>query len=460
MVSLERPEGEGWRQDEDVLDTWFSSWLWPFATLGWPESTADLARFYPNSLMVTGSDIIFFWVARMIMAGYHFTGEAPFAHVYFTSMVRDAQGRKMSKSLGNSPDPLAMIEKYGADSVRFTMIQTPTGQDLLYDEKRLENGKFFANKLWNATKLVLMRLGDESPGSVKESQLRLTLGDRWILSRFANASKDVTRNLKTYRFAEAAQAVYHFAWNEYCDWYLEMAKPRWALADKGDAMTEEERGDLRTARWVSWKVLDGILRLVHPFMPFVSEELWQAIPHDGETLAKATWPKAKKAWFDAGVEREVSFMQEIVVAVRNLRAEQKIAPGRAVSVVVRGSDAQLDLLDRLTSQLMPLARIDALALSRDGARPRVAASAVVQGAEVFLPLLGLVDLDEERARLAREAEKLLTDLESVKRKLRNQDFLRKAKPEIVDKEKSRLGQLEETLDKLKKAQESLSVKLD
>jgi len=458
VVSVERPEGEGWRQDEDVLDTWFSSWLWPFATLGWPEETADLARFYPNSLMVTGSDIIFFWVARMIMAGYHFMGEAPFAHVYFTSIVRDAQGRKMSKSLGNSPDPLAMIDKYGADAVRFTMIQTPTGQDLLFDEKRLETGKFFANKMWNATKLVLMRQGEADVSGAKESQLALTLADRWILSRLANATKDVTRNLKTYRFAEAAQAVYHFAWNEYCDWYLEMAKPRWALADKGDAMTPQERVDLKTVRWVAWKVLDGILRLLHPFMPFVTEELWQAIPHDGETLALAGWPKAKKAWFDAGVEREVAFLQEVVTAVRNLRVEQKIAPGKSVPVVVRGTAEQLDLLERLQSQILPLARIETLTLARDGSRPQVAASAVVGGAEIFLPLAGLVDLDEERARLAREAEKLHTDLEGVKKKLRNQDFLAKARPEIVEKEKTRLEQLEETLDKLKKAQESLSVK--
>ena len=458
LVSIEKPEGDGWRQDEDVLDTWFSSWLWPFATLGWPEKTPDLERYYPNSLMVTGSDIIFFWVARMIMAGYHFLGETPFPHVYFTSIVRDAQGRKMSKSLGNSPDPLAMMDKYGADSVRFVMIQTPTGQDLLFDEKRLEHGKFFANKLWNATRLVNMRLGDEDMGAVKESHLELGLADRWILSRFANAVKDVTRNLKTYRFAEAAQALYSFAWNEYCDWYLEMAKPRYALAERDGELSPQERVDLRTARWTSWKVLDGILRLLHPFMPFVSEELWQSLPHDGETLALAAWPKAKKAWFDAGVEKEVRFLQDVVVAVRNLRAENKIAPGRAVPVVVRGSEAQFDLLERLRGQLLPLARIESLTMSRDGSRPPVAASAVVDGAEVFVPLDGLVDLDEERARLVREAERLLVDLEGVKKKLRNQDFLRKAKPEIVDKEKARLVQLEETLEKLKRAQESLSFK--
>ncbi len=463
VVSLDRPEGEGWRQDEDVLDTWFSSWLWPFATLGWPEKTPDLARYYPNSLMVTGSDIIFFWVARMVMAGYHFLGEAPFSHVYFTSIVRDAQGRKMSKSLGNSPDPLQMIATYGADSVRFTMIQVPTGQDLLFDEKRLEHGKFFANKLWNATRLVTMRLGGEDVGAIRESQLAMTMADRWILSRLANASKDVTRNLKTFRFAEAAQALYHFAWNDYCDWYLEMAKPRWALAGapgeagSGDALEPGERADLRTARWVSWKVLDGILRLLHPFMPYVSEELWQAIPHDGETLALAAWPRAKRSWFDAAAEREVAFLQAVVVAIRNLRVEAKLAPGRAVPVLVRAGEEQLEQLRRLEQQLKPLARIETLTLMTEGPRPRVAASAVVEGAEIFLPLEGLIDVGEERARLAREAEKVLDDLEAVKKKLRNQDFLNKARPDVVEREKARLAQLEETMDKLQRAQESLRV---
>src|SRR5262249_30464725 len=228
------------------------------------------------------------------------------------------------------------------------------------------------------------------------------------------------------------------------------------VAERDGKLSGEEEDDVGSARWVSWRVLDGILRLLHPFMPFVTEELWQAIPHDGETLALAAWPKAKKGWFDAEAEREVGFLQGVVVAVRNLRVESKIPPGKPVPVVVRGGRAQLDLLDRLSSQVKPLARIERLQLARDGARPPVAASAVVQGAEIFLPLEGLVDLDEERARLAREAQKLLADLEGVKKKLRNQDFLRKARAEIVQKENERLAQLEETLDKLKRAQQSLS----
>lgn len=448
VVSVDRPGGEGWTQDEDVLDTWFSSWLWPFAILGWPEETGDLERFHPNSLMVTGADIIFFWVARMVMAGIEFRGEVPFQHVYFTSIVRDAQGRKMSKTLGNSPDPIRIMDDYGADAVRFTLIYlTPTGQDLVFDEKRVETGKFFANKIWNAARLVQMRLGDEDLSKVRESSLRLTLADRWILSRYANAVKNVTRNLKTYRFNEAASALYQFAWAEYCDWYLEMAKPRWA--DDADPV------DRRTARWVSWKVLDGILRLLHPFMPFVTEEIWQALPHEGETLALASWPRAKKAWFDAEVERQVGFLQELVVAVRNLRAENKVAPGRPVAVVVRGDAAQLDLIEKLAGQLRPLARIESLTLARDGSRPQVAASAVVQGAEIFMPLEGLIDLDAERERLVREADRLLHDLEGTRRKLDNTEFLAKARPEVVERERQRLAQLEETIEKLKRAQESL-----
>ncbi len=448
VVALERPDGEGWRQDEDVLDTWFSSWLWPFATLGWPERTADLERYYPNSLMVTGSDIIFFWVARMIMAGQRLMGEVPFPHVYFTSILRDAQGRKMSKSLGNSPDPLEIMDRYGADAVRFTLVYlTPTGQDLVFDEKRIETGKFFANKIWNAARLVEMRLGDEDLGRIKEGGLALTLADRWILSRFANGVKDITRYLKTYRFNEAANALYHLAWDDYCDWYLEMAKPRW--------VPEADPDDRRVARWVAWKVLDGILRLLHPFMPFVTEEIWQALPHDGDLLAQAAWPKAKRAWFDAGAEREVAFLKQLVVAVRNLRAENNIAPGRRVPIVIRGSAVQLALIEQLQSQIMPLARIETLTLAREGTRPPVAASAVVGGAEVFLPLEGLVDLDKERERLVREADKLLSDLENTRKKLRNQDFLAKARPEVVERERVRLATLEETLDKLKRAQDSM-----
>ena len=359
----------------------------------------------------------------------------------------------MSKSLGNSPDPLDMMDRFGADAVRFTMVYlTPSGQDLLFEEKRLETGRFFANKVWNATRLVTMRLGDEDFSRIRESQLALTLADRWILSRFANAVKDVTRCLKTYRLNEAAHALYHFVWDDYCDWYLEMAKPRWVDDAEGAAADSHDR---LVARWVAWRVLDGILRLLHPFMPFVSEELWQNIPHDGETLALAAWPKAKRSWFDAEAERQVGFLQELVVSIRNLRVQAGLAPGRRVPVVLRGSGEQLDAIERLSPQIRTLARVDQLTLARDGSRPAVAASAVVGGVEAFLPLEGLIDVDSERSRLSREADKLLSDLENSRKKLRNQDFLSKARPEVVEKERQRLTQLEETLEKLQRAQENL-----
>jgi valyl-tRNA synthetase len=382
------------------------------------------------------------------MAGIEFRGQAPFPHVFFTSIVRDALGRKMSKSLGNSPDPLEMMDRFGADAVRFTMVYlTPTGQDLLFDEKRLETGKFFANKVWNAARLVSLRLGDEDLSRIRESSLSLTLADRWILSRFANAVRKTTRTLKTYRFNEAANTVYHFVWDDYCDWYLELAKPRWA--DDADPR------DRTAVRWVAWKVLDGILRLLHPFMPFVTEELWQAIPHEGELLAAAAWPRPRRSWSDLDAERQIAFLQELVTTVRNLRVEAGLAPGRRVPLVVRGTSEQLDLVQRLSGHIQTLAKIETLTLSRDGSRPTVAASAIVGGAEIFLPLEGLIDLDEERSRLSREADKLLTDLENSKKKLRNQDFLTKARADVVEKERQRLAALEETLEKLQRAQASL-----
>jgi valyl-tRNA synthetase len=438
-------------QDEDVLDTWFSSWLWPFSTLGWPDDTPDLRAFYPGSLLVTGPDIIFFWVARMIMAGFEFMGREPFPHVYLNSIVRDAQGRKMSKSLGNSPDPIAIMDEYGADALRFTTVfLTPTGQDLIFDEKRCETGKFFANKVWNAARLVAMRQGGEDPTAARDAQLRLTLADRWILSRYANCVKDTTRFLKTYRMNDAANAVYRFAWHEYCDWYLEMVKPRWS--DEGAAA---DPTDARTARVIAHRVLDGILHLLHPFMPFLTEEIWQSIPHQGESITLSPWPKAKRAWYDGGAEADMGLLMELVVAVRNLRAEMNLPPARPVPVVVRADERVSALVEANRGLLSPLARVESWTVGPRSTRPGVAASAVVGGAEVWLPLAGLVDLDAERQRLAREADRVLADLEATRRKLTNQDFLTKAKKEVVERERAKQVTLEETVAKLQRAEQAL-----
>jgi valyl-tRNA synthetase len=436
-------------QDPDVLDTWFSSWLWPVSTLGWPEETEDLETFYPTQFLVTGPDIIFFWVARMIMAGIEIKGEVPFAHVLFNGIVRDPQGRKMSKSLANSPDPIAVMDEYGADALRFTMVYVaPLGQDILFDAKRCETGKFFANKLWNAARLVQMRLGDTDPRAVKDAQLRLTLADRWILSRYAHCVQKVTRNLKTYRLSEAAQVLYQFTWHEYCDWYLEMIKGRWA--DGADPV------DQRTARVVAWRVLDGILHLLHPFMPHVTEEIAQSLPHTHDTLCRSAWPKAKRTWTDAKSEERLEFLKDVTVAIRNVRSEMNLPPAKMVDVVIKAEGEALQTLEENRAFLGPLARVDRWTLGPDVARPGLAAAAVARGLEIWVPLAGLIDVAAERVRLSKEADRVHGDLESTKKKLMNQDFLAKAKPEVVQRERDRLGLLDETIAKLRRALEALS----
>ena len=388
----------------------------------------------------------------MVMAGIEFTGQVPFAHVFFNGMVRDGHGRKMSKSLGNSPDPLEVMNEYGADAVRFTMVYlAPFGQDVQFDVKRCETGKFFANKLWNAARLVQMRLGETDPRAVREAQLRPTLVDRWILSRYANCVKDVSRYLKTYRMSEAAQALYQFAWHEYCDWYLEMIKPRWM----GEGERAPDPDDQLTARTVAWRILDGILHLLHPFMPFVTEEIWQALPHAGDSLTVSGWPKAKKAWFDARAEADVEFLQEFTVAVRNIRSEMNLPPVKSVAVCVRAEGEELRLLEENQAVLAPLARIGEWTLGPDVQRPSVAAAAVVRSLEIFVPLAELIDVESERLRLGREADRVHGDLEATKKKLMNQDFLAKAKPEVVQRERERLALLDQTVAKLRRAMEAL-----
>ena len=432
------------RQDEDVLDTWFSSWLWPFSTLGWPSDTEDLRYFYPTQFLATGPDIIFFWVSRMIMAGIEFKGEVPFSHVYFNSIVRDAQGRKMSKSLGNSPDPIEMMGKYGADAVRFTMISlTPPGQDLIFDEARCETGRHFANKIWNATRLVLMNSQGFEPGRVKESTLKFSLADRWILDRRSEAIKDVVRCMKTMRFNDAAAAVYRFLWHEYCDWYLEFAKSAWQ--EGGDAA--------QAARWSSVKVLDDTLRLLHPFMPFVSEELWQALPgrKEEDHLPVASWPKQKSAHRNADAVRSMTELQDVISAVRTLRAEMNVPPGRTVKVLIQGAQDAVGRLEQSSPWIRTLCRAESLTMGTSVERPGACASAVAAGFEISLPLADLIDLGAERERLRKELDRLEQLLILARKKLANQDFLAKAKPEVVERERVKLEELTAVREKVERA---------
>ncbi len=431
------------RQDEDVLDTWFSSWLWPFSTLGWPQETEDLKYFYPTSLLVTAHDIIFFWVARMVMAGLEFTGKVPFHHVHIHGIVRDELGRRMSKSLGNSPDPIDIIDEYGADALRFTMaLLTPTGQDILFSAKKLDTGKHFANKLWNAAKLAVANLDGYEPGKVDAKSLQLSLEDRWILSRLSKLTKEVGRNLTTYRFNDAARELYEFAWGEFCDWYLELAKIRF-YGDKAAPGYE-------SVRYVTHKTMDSLLRLLHPFMPFLTEEIWQRLPAAGESIATSKWPKSSKALIDEAAEEEMAILQQAVCGIRNIRSEMNVPPGKKASVFIKTDGEYLDILRRNEESIKFLCKIDHAELSPTVSKPPLAASSITERMGIYMPLEGLIDVEVEKRRLTKELEKTRQDLDFTLKKLTNRDFVEKAKPEVVERERQKLKTFEELTDKLGK----------
>jgi len=448
FASVEDPQtclhcqGANLRQEEDVLDTWFSSWLWPFSSLGWPEETDDYKAFYPTSVLVTAPDIIFFWVARMVMAGLEFTGKAPFSHIHLHGVVRDERGRRMSKSLGNSPDPIDIMEEFGADALRFTMLLlTPQGQDTLFDKARIETGRNFANKLWNAARLVLSHLGEYVP-SPPEHSSSLSLVDRWIMSGLSHTVRETTRCLAGYRFNDAAKAIYEFAWHRYCDWYLELAKSRFF---EGSSSVQ-----FRTAMDISVTVLERILILLHPFMPFATEEIWSHLPARRRCLARTSWPKPDPSWEDEGIERNMSLIQQVIVSIRNLRAEMNVPPGKKVSVKVRASGEAVKTLVEYQEYMRTLGKVEELEIGPEVERPRVTTSAVVAGVEVFLPLEGLIDVEKESRRLMKEIDKLAQQLMLTEKKLRNEDFLKKARREVVEKERRKAAELLGNKQKLEK----------
>jgi valyl-tRNA synthetase len=428
------------RQDPDVLDTWFSSWLWPFSTMGWPEETPTLQRFYPTDALVTAADIIFFWVARMVMAGYEFMGECPFRDVYLNSLVRDGQGVKMSKSLGNSPDPLDVIDQYGADALRFTVVSlAPVGQDVRFSTEKTELGRNFANKIWNATRFALMNLGDAplEPWSDQHptpDTRHLLFPDRWILSRLQNAIGDVRATLAAYRFNDATTTLYRFIWGELCDWYLELIKG--ALYGSDDAAKANVRRTLVT-------VLDQVMRLLHPFMPFISEEIWQALPMRRPTasIMIAPYPQANEAWRDAEAQATAERMIETITVIRNIRSDLGIPPSAELTVRV-AADGRADSVRALEGYIKALARVRAVELLEHGARPSGEPSAVVAGiGEVFVPLRGVVDAAAVRERLQRDLGKIDKELKGVEAKLNRPDFVDKAPEEIVTKERQRAATL-------------------
>jgi len=435
------------RQDPDILDTWFSSGLWPFSTLGWPDDTDDLRYFYPTTLLETGYDILFFWVARMIMMGLECAGDVPFHYVYLHGMVRDGQGQKMSRSKRNVIDPLEVMDKYGTDALRFTLLTGSTpGNDVNLSLTRVEANRNFANKMWNATRFVVSNL--QPPISNLQSPIsNLQLPERWILSRHNRLIAEVTRLFEDYNFGEAGRQIYDFLWGEYCDWFLEVSKIRLYGED-------EEAKD--TARQVLVHVFDRTLRLLHPFMPFVTEEMWQHLPHEGEALIVAPWPEAGP--MDEAAEAKMALIMEIVRAIRNARAEYKVEPGRRIEAIIAAGD-EYELLSSQKDVLVATARLDAdkLHVARTlEEKPTQALALVVGGVEIYLPLAGMVDLARERQRLTAEIEEVAKGIAGSEKLLANEDFLAKAPAQVVERERNKLAGYRQRQAKLQERLESLT----
>jgi valyl-tRNA synthetase len=459
------------KQDEDVLDTWFSSWLWPFSVHDWPQQekfgkAKDLQYFYPTDTLVTAPDIIFFWVARMVMAGLKFgpsfTGSTdparnvPFRDVYFTSLVRDEKGRKMSKSLGNSPEPLDMIEEYGADAVRFTILYlAPLGQDILYAKEKNEIGRNFANKIWNAGRFILMnrnQVGEAPPVKNGGCNLdHLDLADRWILSRLHSTTADITTALGQFDINRVSKTIYDFFWHDYCDWYLEMVKSR-LYGSEPDAVK-------RAVVSRALDVYDAALRLLHPLMPFVTEELWQNIRTRGpeESIMHAQLMPADRAFIATDVEKEMRFVQSVIETLRTIRSEMGIAPSKDITLLLRlGQTRSKESIQRYEGYLQRLARVKSFSFVDEQTRPRLSASAVVEGEELFVPLEGLIDIEVERQRLQKEIDRVAGMLDGVRRKLENESFVARAPVEVVDKEREKLETFTHTVEKLEKSLEMLT----
>ncbi|MDD2321176.1 MAG: valine--tRNA ligase, partial [Geobacteraceae bacterium] len=421
------------RQETDVLDTWFSSALWPFSTMGWPEKTEELALFYPTSCLVTGFDILFFWVARMMMMGLHFMGEVPFRDVYIHALVRDAQGQKMSKSRGNVIDPLVIIDEYGADAFRFTLAAfAAQGRDVKLAEERIAGYRNFANKIWNASRFAFMNLQDFDPDTVDWQGLELTNADRWILFRLNAAACEVDEALAGYRFNEAASSLYRFTWSEFCDWYIELIKED---LYKGDDARKT------TAQYVLWTVLENLLRLLHPLMPFLTEEIWQNLPgkRPVSSIMQAPYPRPVPEWEFTDGAREMDLVMEVIRGIRNIRGEVEVPPSREIAAILDcGSDESLHVLKRNEGYVMSLARLSDLAMGRAPERPADAAVQVAGDVQIIIPLKGLVNVEEEEKRLLKELGKVDKDIDFLGKKLENPDFVGRAPAAVVAKERDKL----------------------
>jgi len=427
------------RQDADVLDTWFSSGLWPFSTLGWPDRTPELRTFYPTSLLVTGYDILFFWVARMAMFGVEIMRDVPFRDVYIHTLVRDPEGQKMSKTKGNVVDPLGLMDKYGTDALRFTMagLAAPSVRDVRIADDRLEASRNFANKLWNASRLALSNLEGYDARAARRA--RADLAGRWIASRLATTTIDVRAALASYRFSDATAALYQFVWSAFCDWYLEIAKL--------DLYRTDDAARRLATQHTLVTTLEGTLRLLHPFMPFITEELWQRLPHAGDSIMIASYPTASRRQLDAAAERDMSVVMGAVTAIRNIRGEMRVPPGQTLAVTAKSSASHTPLLRAHAPLVQALARAT-LTVDPRGSRPRSSALGVVEGTELYVSLEGVVDLAAERQRLEKEIRRAEEAIAFGRAKLSRPEFAERAPTEVVEKEREKVAAQEALRDKL------------
>ena len=429
-------------QEEDVLDTWFSSALWPFSTMGWPEKTKELETFYPTSTLVTGADIIFFWVARMIMFGLYEMKEIPFKNVFFHGIVRDEIGRKMSKSLGNSPDPLNLIDEFGADAIRFSMLyNTSQGQDVYFSEKLLEMGRNFANKIWNVARFVIMNLEGFDITKVNKENLKLELVDEWIFSRMNETAEAVHNNLEKFQLDDAAKAIYEFLRGDFCDWYVELAKVR--------LYNNEDLDSKVTAQYVLWTVLENGLKMLHPFMPFITEEIWQKIKVEGDTIMLEKFPVSNKELIKPEVVKSFEYIKEVISSLRNIKAEMGISPAKEVKVVIKTSDEnELKTLKDNYIFITKLAKIEDMQFGKDIAKPEQSGFRVAGNSEVYMILTGLLNAEAEIKKITEQIAKVQKDLDKVNAKLADERFTSRAPEHILERERRIQKEYQDKMDKL------------
>lgn len=456
IVSKERPEkctcgSTNLRQDPDTLDTWFSSALWPFSTLGWPEKTPDLEYFFPTDVLVTGYDIIFFWVIRMVFSSLYNMGKVPFKDVYFTGLIRDSQGRKMSKSLNNGIDPLEVIDQYGADALRFTLVTgNSPGNDMRFYMERVEANRNFANKLWNATRFIFMNLDEDNIKNIDDLELENV--DKWIISRANNLIKNVDENIDKYEIGLAADKIYDFVWNEFCDWYIELVKTRLYNSDLERSIK---------AQSTLIHVLDIILKLLHPFMPYITEEIYSIMPNKKDMLINETWPKYESSYEFRNEEEKIDIMINAIKSIRNARAELNIAPSKKAELIFSSKDKNsIDTLKELTEHFKTLGGASSVKFLEEDLDDNIDAISIVQNKfKIFIPLADLVDYSKELERLEKEAEKLKSEIKRASGKLSNEKFTSKAPEKVVQEERDKLVKYEGMLEEVNSSIEGIKAKL-